>query len=130
MGLKEKKLRTVIENENLPFHVRTFKDYCGGDLAIEIDWEPWMNDHEGLLNLNGYQIQQFTDALNLVGHDADTKQAVAEGIRKLKIERAENPGDKSMALADGTLTIKAAPAAGWDGVFRGREIADHLLDNL
>jgi len=130
MGLKEKKLRTVIENENLPFHVRTFKDYCGGDLDIEIEWEQWMNDHDGLLNLNGYQVQQFTDALNLVGHDADTKQAVAEGLHKLKVVRAESPESKSIELADGTLTITTAPAAGWGGVFNGREIADHLLDNL
>jgi len=130
MGLKEKKLRSVVENENLPFHIRTFKEYCGGDLEIEIDWDQWMSDHEGLLNLNGYQIQQFTDALNLVGHDADTKEAMAEGVRKLKIERADSPDAKSMALADGTLTIAAAPAAGWDGVFSGREIADHLLNNL
>jgi len=130
MGLKEKKLRNVIENENLPFHIRTFKDYCGGDLEIEIDWDQWMSDHEGLLNLNGYQMQQFTDALNLVGHDADTKEAMAEGVGKLKIEHADSADAKSMALAYGTLTIAAAPAAGWDGVFRGREIADHLLDNL
>ena len=130
MGLREKKLRTVIENENLPFHVRTFKDYCGGDLEVEIEWDQWMNDHEGLLNLNGYQIQQFTDALNLVGHDADTKQAVGEGVRKLKVVRAESPDGKSIELADGTLTITTAPAAGWDGVYNGREIADHLLDNL
>lgn len=72
-----------------------------------------MDDHEALLNLDGYQIQQFADALNLVGHDADTKGAMADGIRKLNIERAESPEAKSLALADGTLTIAAALAAGW-----------------
>jgi len=130
MGLKERKLREVIENENIPFHVRTFKDYCGGDLDIEINWEQWHNDYDGLLNLNGYQLQQFTDALNLVGHDAITKEAVAQRIQKLRIERVEEPNARSLDLKDGTLAIAAAPAAGWDGVFNGHEIADYLLDNL
>jgi len=118
MGLKEKKLRTVIENENLPFHIRTFKDYCGGDLEIEIDWDAWMSDHEGLLNLNGYQIQQFTDALNLVGHDADSKEAMSEGVRKLRIERADGPEAKALKLADGSEPISRGE--------RLREIAPNI----
>jgi len=130
MGLKERKLREVIENENIPFHVRTFKDYCGGDLDIEINWEQWNNDYDGLLNLNGYQLQQFTDALNLVGHETVTKEAVAQRIQKLRIERVEKLDAISMDLKDGTLAIETAPAAGWEGVFNGREIADYLLENL
>jgi len=130
MGLKERKLREVIENENIPFHVQTFKDYCGGDLDIEINWEQWNNDYDGLLNLNGYQLQQFTDALNLVGHDDVTKEVVAQRVQKLRIERVENPDAISMDLEDGTLAIATAPAAGWEGVFSGREIADYLLNNL
>jgi len=130
MGLKEKKLRAVIETENIPFHVQTFKDYCGGDLTVEIDWAQWNNDYDGLLNLNGYQLQQFTDALNLIGHDAITKEAVAQQVRKLRIERAETPDAISMGIKDGTLVIATAPDAGWDGVFNGREIADYLLDHL
>jgi len=130
MGLKERKLREVIENENIPFHVRTFNDYCGGELDIEINWEQWNNDYDGLLNLNGYQLQQFTDALNLVGHDAVTKEAVAQRVQKLRIERVEKPDAISMDLKDGTLAIATAPAAGWEGVFNGREIADYLLEHL
>jgi len=130
MGLKERKLREVIENENIPFHVRTFNDYCGGELDIEINWEQWNNDYDGLLNLNGYQLQQFTDALNLVGHDAVTKEAVAQRVQKLRIDRVEKPDAISMDLKDGTLAIATAPSAGWEGVFNGREIADYLLEHL
>jgi len=130
MGLKERKLRDVIENENIPFHVRTFKDYCGDDLDIEINWQQWNNDYDGLLNLNGYQLQQFTDALNLLGHDDVTKEAVAQGVQKVRIERVENPDERSLDLNDGTLAIATAPAAGWEGVFNGREIADYLLEHL
>lgn len=130
MGLKEKKLRKVIEDENIPFHARTFKDYCGGELEVDIDWDEWMSDYEGLLNLNGYQIQQFTDSLNLLGHDADTKEAVAESIRTVKIERADAPEDRSIELSAGVLSIRTSPSAGWEGAFNGREIADYLLDNL
>jgi len=131
MGLKEKRLMAVIEEENIPYHVENYRQVTdGGELAFEVDWDQWADDHQGLLNLNGYQLQQFTDALHIVAADAMGKQALRDGLRTVKVVRVEDPADSEVALSDGVLEIKTAPAAGWDGVTRGREIADHLLDTL
>jgi len=130
MGLKETRVANYIREDNIPFHQRTYKDKTGADLAFDIDWDQWSKDHDGLLNLNGYVLQQFTDSLNLVGHDEAAKNALRDGLHTIKVVRIEDPSAKSVALEDGVLTFQVAPAAGWDGVIAAREIADHLLDNL
>ncbi len=130
MGLKEKRLITVIEDENIPFHKRNYSEFVGGDLTIEVNWDEWSSDHEGLLNLNGYVLQQFTDSLNQIGLDAAAKEALTEGVKTLKVNRAADAAGKSISLKDGTLELTVAPVEKWDGVITASEIKDYLLDNL
>ncbi len=131
MGLKENRLRKVIEDENIPYHIRNYKEHFGGgDLEVQIDWDEWSSDHDGLLNLNGYVLQQFTDSLNKVGSDDAAKQALREGLEKVHVVRVENASDASVALADKVLTLRVAPVHAWDGVVHSSDIATCLLDNL
>ncbi len=131
MGLKEKRLMKVIEDENIPFHVNTFKDVTkGGELTIEIDWDEWADDHEGLLNLNGYAIQQFTDALVQVAIDDLAAEALREQVKTLRIERIGTSVTPSIELGAGTLTLRVAPAASWEGVVRNSDIKAYLLDTI
>lgn len=130
MGLKETRVINHIRESEIPFHQRTFKDFTGGDLAFDIDWDQWSNDHEGVLNLNGFVLQQFTDSLNRIGRDDAAAQALRDGIRTIKVVRVEDPAAKSIALDSGVLTVQVAPAARWDGVIDSTSIADYLLNTL
>lgn len=130
MGIKERRLIGVITEENIPWHVRTFQEYCGGELSVEVDWPTIEKDHEALLNLNGYVIGQFTSALNLVGNDPAAKEGVREGLKTLKVINIDDAAQRSLAIDGTTLTITAAPVKGWDGVFSSREIADFILEKL
>jgi len=131
MGLKEKRLMKVIEDENMPFHKNSYNEMTGGgELQLDIDWDEWANDYEGLLNLNGYQIQQFTDAVRRLTGDDMGKEALREQVKTIKIVRVEDPAEKSIELGDGVLTIRTAPSKEWDGVVNASAIGDYLTDNL
>ncbi len=130
MGLKEKRIINNLQESDIPFHQSNFKSIAGTDLTVDIDWDEWSTDADGLLNLNGYVLQQFTDSLNQIGLDAAAKEALADGIKTVKVVRAQMPDERSVVLENGTLTLTVAPSAGWDGVVPSGTIKDHLLDNL
>jgi len=130
MGLKEKRIINSLQGGDIAYHQTNFETVTGAKLAVEIDWDQWSDDHEGLLNLNGYVLQQFTDSLNQIGLDAAAKEALGEGVKTVMIERVEDPADKSISLSGGTLTFAVAPAHKWDGVIRSGDIKDYLLENL
>ncbi|MGF1455093.1 MAG: hypothetical protein ACFB6R_06905 [Alphaproteobacteria bacterium] len=130
MGLKEKRLINGLEESDIPFHKRNYKEFVGGDLDIEVNWDEWSDDHEGLLNLNGYVLQQFTDSLNQIGLDAAAKEALTDGVKTLKVTRAESAADKAIVLKDGTLELTVAPVEKWDGVIHSTDIKEYLLKAL
>jgi len=130
VGLKETRVINHIRDNEIPFHQRNYKEFAGGDLAFDIDWDQWTSDHQGLLNLNGYVLQQFTDSLNKIGRDDAAAQALRDGVKTIKVVRVEEPSAASIALENGVLTFHVAPAAGWDGVIDSSAIRDCLLDNL
>ncbi len=130
MGLKETRVINHIRDNEIPFHQRNYNQFTGGDVAFDIDWDQWKSDHQGLLNLNGYVLQQFTDSLNRIGRDEAAAQALRDAIKTIKVVRVEEPSAASIALENGVLALHVAPAAGWDGVIDASGIREYLLDNL
>lgn len=130
MGLREKRIIEYLQNEQIPFHQRNFKDITGCDLAVEVDWDDWSSDYDGVLNLNGYVLQQFTDSLNQIGLDNAAKEALGEGIKIVKVVKVGDPADRGLQLEGGVLTLHVAPEAGWEGVIPSGNIKDYLLENL
>ncbi len=130
MGLKEKRIINHLQDGQIDFHKTNFQSITGTPLDVVVDWDQWSNDHDGLLNLNGFVLQQFTDSLNQIGIDAAAKEALGEQIKTVKVERVEDPAAKQIALANGTLVLTVAPAHGWDGVIPSGDIKDYLLNNL
>jgi len=130
MSMKEKRLVKNLTESEIPFHVRTFKEMTGGDLSIEIDWDQWAGDETGLLNLNGYVLQQFTDTLITLSSDEIGKEALRTQIKTLKVVPAASAEDKSILLKDGVLLFTVKPSEGWDGTIKNGEIREYLLENL
>lgn len=130
MGLKETRVINHIRDTEIPFHQRNFKSFTGTDLAFDIDWDAWSDDHAGLLNLNGYVLQQFTDSLNQIGRDDAAREALGAGVKTIRVVRTEDPAAASITLQDGVLELMVAPAAGWEGVIHSQSITGYLLDNL
>lgn len=131
MGLKEKTIKRTIEEDNIPYHQSNYTSVTdGGQLNFDINWEDWLSDHEGILNLNGYVLQRFTDSLNPRTANPDVKEALREGLKAVKIERAESPAEKEIAFEDDVLRMKVSPKDGFDGVFSQTEIADTWYNAL
>jgi len=130
MGLKENRLIAHIQENEYPFHQRTFEEATGAPLEIEVDFDAWSQDHEGLLNLNGYVLGQFTEIIPRIAVDDLGKEALRESVKKLKVTRVDDAASKSMTLENGVLHLAVAPAAGFDGVFRNSEIKEYLTDHL
>ncbi len=129
MGMQEKRIIANIQDNEIPFHQRNFAEVTkGGELAFDIDWDEWSKDYDGVLNLNGYVLQQFTDAISRIGVDAIGQEALREQIRTVKVIREE--GEPSIALADGVVTLKVFPAKGYDGVLANSQIQEYLTENL
>lgn len=130
MGLKERRIQQNLTDNDIPWHQRNFKEFYGGDLQYEINWDEWLNDHDGILNLNGYVLQQITDTFVTIGSDETGKQALRDGLKVIKVVRVETPAEKKMELQDGTLTMHVSPKDGYAGVFSNSEVRPYLLDHL
>ncbi len=130
LGMKEKRLIKNLEESEIPFHKKTFADMTGGKLEIEVDWSQFGGDDAGLLNLNGYVLQQFTDTLVHLAADDVGKESLRDQIQKLKVVRVDSADDKSVTLEEGVLVLKVKPSDGWDGVIRNSTIQEYLLQNL
>lgn len=130
MGLKERRIIQNIQDNEIPSHVRMYKELTGIELEFDIDWNDFQDKYDAVLNLNGFVLQQAQDAFHGVGRDDLGKQALAEQVRTLKVVRVDDPAQRSVTLADGVLTLTVAPDHSWDGIIANSDIQEFLTENL
>lgn len=128
MGLEEKRWLKTHQTETLPKYQAELKELSGCDITYEVDWDSFASDLEAMQNLEYQGFGRFHDAMRSICRDEVGKEAVREGIKKVKVKNVDDPAKKKVTLSGGVVEYFAA--WGKSGYFTDSEIISVLEKGL
>jgi hypothetical protein len=112
--LETKRLTDNIKAD-IPKHKATFKDKCGFDVAIDVDWASFGRDKKALETLwSNWGIEGLVGVVTKVCDDKTGKDAVKAKIKTLRAVNVKDSKQVKFSLAGGTLTLALAYGASSD----------------
>jgi hypothetical protein len=130
MGLEEKRRMKELREVTFPGRVREIEEICGAPISYEVDWDSLADDPEGLNFIDNISCHRLNMALRTICQDDLGKQAVREGLKKIKLVNVRNKADMKIAFAEGVLEMRCAYALRTDGMFGDNEIRQLLVKSL
>ena len=95
-----------------------------------MDWESLSEDMEGLNFIDNLSCHRLNMALRVICQDEMGKEAVREGLKKIKQKNARSRAEMSMSFEGGVLEMRCAYALRTEGMFSDTEIRKLLLKHL
>jgi hypothetical protein len=92
MGLNERRKIKELQDTTFPGRVKEVEEICGKAIPYEVDWDSLADDAEGLNFIDNLSCHRLNMALRTICQDAMGKQAVADGLKLVKLK---NVKDKS-----------------------------------
>lgn len=130
MGLEERRRMKELREVTFPGRVREIEEICGAPISYEVDWDSLADDPEGLNFIDNISCHRLNMALRTICQDDLGKQAVREGLKKIKLVNVRNKADMKIAFAEGVLEMRCAYALRTDGMFGDNEIRQLLVKSL
>jgi hypothetical protein len=130
MGLAERRKIKELQDVTLPDRVREIAEICGVPIPYEVDWDSLADDAEALNFLDNISCHRLNMALRVICQDDMGKEAVREGLKKVRLKNVKNKGDMSMTFADGVLEMHCAYALRTDGMYSDNAIRELLMQKL
>ena len=130
MGLAERRKIQELQTVTLPGRVREIEEICGNPIPYEVDWDSLADDAEALNFMDNISCHRLNMALRVICQDDMGKQAVREGLKKVRLKNVKDKADMSMTFQDGVLEMHCAYALRTDGMFGDNEIQKVLEAGL
>ena len=130
MGLNERRKIKELQETTLPGRVKEIEEICGAPIPYEVDWDSLADDMEALNFLDNISCHRLNMALRTICLDDMGKQAVREGLKKIKLKNVKTQAEMSMTFTGGVLEMHPAYALHTDGMFSDNEIRALLEKNL
>ena len=130
MGLAERRKIKELQEVTLPDRVREIAEICGAPIPYEVDWDSLADDAEGLNFMDNLSCHRLNMALRVICQDDMGKEAVREGLKKVRLKNVKNKGDMSMTFEGGVLEMHCAYALRTDGMFSDNAIRELLMQRL
>jgi hypothetical protein len=130
MGLNERRKIKELQDTVLPGRVKDIEEICGAPIPYEVDWESLSDDLEGLNFLDNLSCHRLNMALRVICQDDMGKEAVRDGLKKIKLGNVKSPAEMSMTFDKGVLEMRCAYAQRTDGMFSDNQIRELLLKHL
>ncbi len=105
MGLAEKRIRQDLEDRVIPEAAREFKEICGGELTIDVDWESFA-DKESLQEIEHQVIGRVISEVRNICTDELARQAVSESFSRLQIKNLDSADGREILLQDKVLRMQ------------------------
>jgi hypothetical protein len=125
MGLIEKRLIKLGQEEWLPESIKDLREITGGQQIYEMDWDTFSTDAEALNNVNNQGLRRISAAFRIICVDDLGKEATAT-ITKVVVRNVLTPAEKDVTLKEGIVTVQAAYGKGSDGYFTDNELIKRL----
>jgi hypothetical protein len=130
MGLEERRMIKELQDVTLPGRAKEIEEICGAPIPYEVDWTTLADDKAGLNFLDNVSCHRLNMALRTICTDDMGKEAVREGLKKVKLVNVKSNDDKKMTFEGGVLEMHVAYALGGNGLISDNEIYHLLIKGL
>src|ERR1017187_2293785 len=130
MGLAERRKIKELQDVTLPDRVREIEEITGGAIPYEVDWDSFGDDADALNFMDNISCHRLNMALRVICQDAMGKDAVREGLKKVRLKNVKTAGDMSMTFDNGILEMHCAYALRTDGMYSDNAIRELLMQKL
>jgi hypothetical protein len=130
MGLNERRKMKDLQEVTFPERVKEIAEICGAPIPYEVDWESLTDDLTGLNFIDNASCHRLNMALRVICQDELGKEAVREGLRKIKLKNVHDKADIRLVFHDGVLEMSCVYAQGMSGSFSDGDIRNLLVERL
>ncbi len=130
MGLNERRKIKELQDVTFPGRVKEIEEICGKAIPYEVDWDSLADDMEGLNFIDNLSCHRLNMALRMICQDDLGKEAVREGLKKIKLKNVKDKAAMKISFDGGVLEMHCAYALRTDGMFSDGEIREMLTKKL
>src|SRR3954454_11232108 len=130
MGLNERRKMKELQEVVFPGRVKEIEEICGKPIPYEIDWDSLSDDAAGLNFIDNISCHRLNMALRVICQDDLGKQAVRDGLKKIKLKNVKDKSAMKLSFDDGVLEMHCAYAQRTDGMFSDNEIRELMVKKL
>ena len=130
MGLNERRKIKELQEVTFPGRVKEIEEICGKAISYEVDWDSLADDAEALNFIDNLSCHRLNMALRTICTDDMGRQAVRDGLKKIKLKNVKDKSAMRMSFENGVLEMQCAYALRTDGMHGDGAIKDLLLTKL
>jgi hypothetical protein len=130
MGLAERRKIKEMQDTTFPARVKEIEEICGAAIPYEVDWESFSESLEALKFLDNISCHRLNMALRTICLDDMGKQAVRDGLKKVKLKNVKDEASKTMTFEGGVLDMQTPYALGATAIISDVEIVRLLEKGL
>src|SRR5262245_5351454 len=126
MGLIEKRLIKEAKETWVLEEQKDMRAIANSEVVIDIDWASFETDEPALRNLQHLGVRKMSNAFRVLCVDDLGKEAVRESIKRVVVANVKDAKEGSVALEDGTVSLRGGFAKGSDACMGDLAIARAL----
>ncbi len=130
MGLNERRKIKELQETTFPGRVKEIEEICGTPIPYEVDWDSFSDSLEALNFVDNVSCHRLNMALRMICQDDMGKQAVREGLKKVKLKNVGDEASKKATFAGGVLEMQCPYALGASALISDNEIRALLEKGL
>ena len=130
MGLEERRMMKELQEVTLPGRVKEIEEICGAPVPYDVDWTTFSDDKPALNFMDNVSCHRLNMALRVICSDDMGKEAVRDGLKKVRLVNVKNHDDRKISFEGGVLEMHVPYAEGAGGLFSDNEIRELLLKGL
>jgi len=130
MGLEERRMIKELQEVTLPGRVKEIEEICGAPIPYDVDWPSLSDDKTGLNFLDNISCHRLNMALRVICSDDMGKEAVRDGLKKVRLVNVKSEAEKTMTFEGGVLEMHVPYALGGSALISDNEIRELLLKGL
>lgn len=130
MGLQERRMIAELQATTLPERSREIEEICGKAVPYEVDWTSFESDAAALNFLDNIACHRVNMALRSIALDQLGRDALREGLKRIRLKNVADPAQRSLEFADGVLELHAPWAQGTQGMHGDGAIREALMARL
>ena len=130
MGLNERRKIKELQDVTFPGRVKEIEEICGKAIPYEVDWDSLADDAEGLNFIDNISCHRLNMALRVICQDDMGKQAVRDGLKKIKLKNVKDKSAMKISFDGGVLEMHCAYAQRTDGMYSDNQIRELLVNKL
>ena len=130
MGLNERRKIKELQDTTFPGRVKEIEEICGVAIPYEVDWDSLADDAEALNFIDNISCHRLNMALRIICQDQMGKDAVKDGLKKIKLKNVKDKSAMKLSFDGGVLEMHCAYALRTDGMFSDNQIRELLVNKL